>query len=529
MRSPWLLVPLSVLVACANAPRPPNPHAPAVRNAAPPTAVPGPPSLSYVETFDTLATLVETHHVFAEGRRAFWETHKADLRRELAAADTREAALAALRHVQHALGDRHCNLRPPTDANPHYLALGLEVHAARVSGHPVVRVSAVKDPALASRIAVGDTLLAIDGVATETWLAEHPFETNALNPVAALQETAEAAVRVLAPWTRVRENDTRTLRFARGGTTTDEALVFRRPYRYEQRAGRLEVDDGPDMAKIGCTQTDPVPYAGYALDVVGNDVCVYRPRAAAAKKPPIVRFLSFNYDLDHGDEDAALRAIRVDHDLLARALAKDERVVLDLHENHGGFNPFLFVSWFARAPWGHEVVHVRVSDAFSEEEVRRFLWGDDALVARYAAAKAAHETEMTYPFLCKAASCDRVGPRPSELVTNRPVAVITGSECTSSCDAFSSMWSAFRLGPIVGKQPMHGFTSVRHAVPVVAPDRRDLGRFSIALSWEGFAGKPSLEGAPISLDWEAPETFETRTTWLDDAVTEATRRLATAK
>lgn len=59
--------------------------------------------------------------------------------------------------------------------------------------------------------------------------------------------------------------------------------------------------------------------------------------------------------------------------------------------------------------------------------------------------------------------------------------------------------------------------------------RRDLGRFSIALSWEGFAGKPPLEGAPISLDWEAPETFETRKTWLDDAVTEATRRLATTK
>lgn len=521
MRSLCLLFPLSLLAACANAPP--------VRNATTAVAAPAAPSPSYARTFDDLATLIETHHVFAAGRRVVWDTHKAALRRELAAADTREAALAALRHIQHALGDRHCGLHPPTDANPYSLALGLEVHAAQVSGHPVVRVSAVKDPALASRIAVGDTLLAIDGVATETWLAEPPFETNALNPVAALQETAEAAVHVVVPWTTVRENDTRTIRFAHDGTTTDAALVFRRPHRYEQREGRLEIDDAPDIAKIGCTQTEPVPYAGYALELVGNHVCVYRPTAAAAKRPPIVRFLSFNYDFQSGDEDAALRAIRVDHDLLARSLAKDDGVVLDLHENQGGFSPFIFMSWFARAPWGHELVHVRVSSAFSEEVVRRFLWGDDALVARYVAAQNARESELTYPFLCKSASCDRVGPRPSELVTTRPVAVITGSQCTSSCDAFSSMWGSFGLGPIVGKQPMHGFTSVRHTVPVVAPDGRDLGRFTIALSWEGFAGKPPLEGAPIALDWEAPETFETRKSWLDDAVNEATRRLATRK
>jgi hypothetical protein len=500
---------------------------PAERNASPVAAS----APSYAETFDTLARWVEEHHVFAEGRRAFWDAHKGELRRELADAHTREAALAALPHVQHALGDRHCNLRPPTDANPHYLALGVEVHASRDSGRPVVRVSGVKDPALGDRVAVGDLITAIDGVPTEAWVDQHPFETNALNPVVALQETAEAAVGVLVPWTTLRENAVRTLRLARGGKTSEEKLVFRRPHRFEIREGQLDIDDGPEMAKITCTQADRAPYAGYELDVVGNNLCVYRAKATATQ-PPIVRFLSFNYDLDHGSDDAALRAIRVDHDLLVRALAKDARVILDIHENHGGMNPFLFVSWFARAPWGHELVRVHVSDAFSEDDVRTFLWGDDALVAKYAEAKAAKRSEMTYPFLCKAASCDRVGPRPSELVMTKPgamTALVTGSSCTSSCDAISAMWSSFALGPIVGKQPMHGFTSVRHAVAVLGPDQRDMGRFSIALSSEGFAGKPPLEGRPIRLDWEAPEAFETRDSWLDDAVREATRRLGGAR
>jgi len=73
---------------------------------------------------------------------------------------------------------------------------------------------------------------------------------------------------------------------------------------------------------------------------------------------------------------------------------------------------------------------------------------------------------------------------------------------------------------------MHGFTTVRYAFPVTAPDHRDMGKFRIALSWEGFAGKPSLEGRPIHLDWEAKDTFETRETWIDLAIDEAAKLLS---
>jgi hypothetical protein len=45
-------------------------------------------------------------------------------------------------------------------------------------------------------------------------------------------------------------------------------------------------------------------------------------------------------------------------------------------------------------------------------------------------------------------------------------------------------------------------------------------------SWEGFAGQPPLEGRPIALDWEAPETFETHTSWIDDAIDRAAKLLA---
>lgn len=509
------------VAACGGSQSNPTCPSPAPEPSAP--AAVAEPSTSYAAVFDLVAREVEAHHVFALDRRAFWDAHKDELRRATANAKTREAALVALRHTQASLGDAHCWLRPPTDARPVDLKLGLDVHAALVDGKPVVRVSKVKDPALEEAISVGDVVVAVDGVAMNAWLEAHPFESNDLNPVTRLQDTAEAAFVQTPPWSLVKENDTRVVSFSRGDRAFDKTLVFRQPHRYEKKDATVDLDDSPEMGKVGCSKRTPEPYAGYTLDRIGANVCVYRAKVAG--KPPIVRFVSFMYDLSDGP-DASLRAIKADHELLARSLVKDERVILDLHENRGGMNPFVFVSWFANKPWAHPTVHVRVAKAFSDDDARRFLWGDDDLVARYGALRSTGEPELTYPFLCKRPPCEGVGPRRAELVTTKPVAVITGPRCASSCDQFSALWSEFGLGPIVGKQPAHGFTSARHSFPIEAPDHRDMGRFSIALSWQGFAGRPSLEGRPIELGWEAPETFEARTSWLDDAVVQATKLLA---
>ena len=481
---------------------------------------------SYADVFTALVARIEKNHVFAPGRRAFWDAHKEELRREMVAATTREAGLVALRHLQLALGDRHCNLSPPTDLQPHRLRLGVSLHVLSTPDGPRVRIAEVEDPKLRATVAVGDEVVSVDGVPIGAYIDAHPFESNALNPAAALDEIVASVVQQTFPWTTVKEGDARVLRLTRAGAGVDHALTFRRPFRYFERENKLDVDDAPDMAKVSCTQEKTPPYAGYDVAAIGANVCVYRPRGARTGKPVVVRYLSFHYASDGKDDDAVLRAIRADHDLLARALEKDARVVVDLRDNHGGNNPFIFVSWFAHGPWGHEQVHVKVSDDFDEESVRSFLWGDDALVASYKKALAEKAPELVYPFLCKKGTCAQEGPRPSELVTKKPVALVTGPDCTSSCDALAALWTHFHVGPVVGKQPMHGFTSVRHAYPVVAPDNRDMGRLRIALSWEAFTDQPTLEGRPLKLDWEAPDTFETRDTWVDAAIEHAGTLLA---
>lgn len=59
----------------------------------------------------------------------------------------------------------------------------------------------------------------------------------------------------------------------------------------------------------------------------------------------------------------------------------------------------------------------------------------------------------------------------------------------------------------------------------LSPNERRLRPRALAT----LAAHPPLEGHPIALDWEAHETFETRTSWVDDAVIQATKRLAAAK
>ena len=58
------------------------------------------------------------------------------------------------------------------------------------------------------------------------------------------------------------------------------------------------------------------------------------------------------------------------------------------------------------------------------------------------------------------------------------------------------------------------------------PASEDLGRFRVALSQSELREGVSVEGEPLSLDWEAPATFEANSIWVRQAVEEARRRLA---
>ncbi|MFO0553892.1 MAG: hypothetical protein U0271_36250 [Polyangiaceae bacterium] len=506
-------------------------------SAAPASSVPNVPA-SYAALFADLVARIERHHVFADAAKSGWPARKAQLEKEFSRVHTREEALVALAHLENALGDRHCSLSPPTDLRQGRLGLGLALFAERVEGGAVrVRVSEVLDKDLATgstpTVAEGDEVVAVDGVPVATWLEAHPFESNSLNPTVVLFEQANAIVRARLPWSTIKKGDKRKLTLSRAGANHDVELAFVHPGKWED-AIDVDFDEAPAMSSIGCRNDQHTLYSDFELSAVGVNLCVYKPKKgdkAGKADTRLVRFLSFAYGINQASDDG-LRAAKADHDLLTRELAKAKAVVLDVHENHGGNNPFVFLSWFAKSAWDHQQIHLRVSPEFSEDDVRSFVFGDSAMTTRYLELAKRGEGEVSFPFLCMAdgkpvteGTCEGRGPRASELVSSAPVAIVTGPECTSSCDSIVADWSAFDLGPLVGQQPAHGFTTIRHSYALVDPDGRDLGRFRIALSWEAYPrNNQPLEGRPVELDWEAPSTFETRNTWVDASVREARRR-----
>jgi hypothetical protein len=517
------LLVLCLLPACAGAPPAPAPAPPAPSPPAASAPLPASPAAPrYAAAFEELLRRIERDHVFPPRyARDVGHAFRDDvplLRAEMERAEDRTAALIALRHVQNSLRDVHCHLDPPGDLPRRRLTLGVRLWSWGTAAAPEVRVVAITDPGAKPSIAVGDAVVSVDGAAVAAWVAAHPFETAALPPDRWLGETAKNIASVDLPWSAVHEGDARTLGVVHEGARREVTLHFRRHF---PEAAEPDLDHPPPMASVDCDASAPVDYGDYALAAIGVNVCIYQPKKPARPRVPVVRYPSFLY----GEEPAqSLRMVHADHEILTRALRDADGVVLDVSQNHGGNNPFIFAGWFSSGPWDHERVVTRVIPGLDAATVSEVMWGEEHVQGYLDAQKAGRPTVLTR-FLCAPGHCDGIAPAATERVTRAPVALITGPGCASSCDSLALTWATFHLGPVLGKQPMHAYTVNRLPLHVAGPASEDLGRFRVAVSQSEMREGVSIEGEPLRLDWEAKETFASRETWVREAVEEAKRRL----
>lgn len=486
-----------------------------------------PSPISYVDVFDDLVKRIESTHVFPPAFAKIlghsWSDDVPALREEMLRAYSREDALIALSHLQNSLHDMHCGLEAPDDVSQRQYSLGISHWSGGTVSAPDVRIEALRGAALEGRVRVGDRVVAVDGVPIARWFAENRFETNVLEPLSAVDEIASRIFVAHEPFTRVRKGTERKLRLLRDGRELDVTLVFDDAGAFRKRPPSL--DRPPPMAEVGCDAATPSPqYGEYELSATGVNVCIYKQKGAVRPKVPIVRWLSFMYS---GRSAAAgLRATKVDHDLLSRELAGAAGVILDLRENHGGNNPFVFLGWFAKKPLSHQVVRVKVVPGLDDAQLDDVFYGDSRNIDAFKGALAAGKPFVDTRFLCDAGACDDVAPRAAERVTDAPVALLTGSGCISSCDTFALNWKTFGLGLVAGEQPNHAYTVSRLPIRVKGPNNEALGEFKVAISSSYIPGSDSpIEGEPFALDWVAPHTFETRSVWTKLAVADLQRRL----
>ena len=469
---------------------------------------------TYLAVFDKVVARIEKQHDFAASYERLvghaWHQDLPQLREEMQRATTKDQAFVALAHLQNSLRDGHCFLDPPPGANVARLDLGIEMWGGGTLAAPDLRVTGVA-PGVGGDIRAGDAIVAVGGTPLAKWVAAHPFEAHSLAPADALDDVLSTVAFAIVPWQPVHAGESRTLTLSRAGKEHTVTLQFG----HHSMQPKPSIDHPPPLADVGC---EPIDYGDYAVSDVGINFCVYKPKVATRPRLAIVRYVSFLYSDPRGqDRDATLRMVKVDHELLAKSLVGVDRVILDLHENAGGNAPFMFLSWFTSGPLDYPRIVSKITE-LDEKTLRRVFDGWEA--AGYLAARDRHEPTYVTHFYCANEPCSHVALPAVDRVTRAPVAVITGPGCVSSCDTFSSEWAAFHLGPIVGKQPRHAYTTRR--LPI---ELEGLGTFRIAVSHNELRAGVPIEGEPIALDWEAPHTFDTRDSWVRDALVEAVKRL----
>jgi hypothetical protein len=482
---------------------------------------------NYGQLFDSLAATIAKQNVFPRGyvREVGhpWSSDAALLRAEFDHARTRTEALVALAHLEHSLRDAHCELDPPRDLQQRALTLGVSLWVGGSVAAPDVRVARVtSDAARAASIQVGDSVVRVDGAPVADWLRAHPFESSHLAADRALLDATAAIVRATLPWSTATPGTARTLTIQHGGEAArDVRLDF---------AADSEPDDGPDfdrpvpMASVQCEYGRPIDYGNYRVAKVATNACVYVP--TEGPRIPIVRFLSFSYGIEAA---RSLRMARADHDLIAEALVGAEGVVLDMHANTGGNNPYVFLRWFAAGPWDHPTVVMKTISGLDDGQLAALVFDHAEEARRFREAAARGAPTVQFPFSCLAGPCKGDVPAPGDRVTTAPVALVVGPDCMSSCDVFAMTWARFHLGPILGRQPARAVTYGRLPIHVASVSGDDLGTLRIAVSSTEFSPGEAVEGEPLALDAESPVGFDSRDTWVRDAVREARRRLASER
>ena len=485
-----------------------------------------------IAIFDGIVEQVHAHHQFADAAfarryrltehpglaRERWDADLPRFRTLFEDATTQEALVVALEQLNESLLDGHCHFSPQRLPPARLLPLSFRPRLDGTYGRFIVRSSR------AEGVEAGDELVSFDGVEASELLAHEAFRTAATNG----RRRAEFIATALAQGLITTPSAQMSVHVAlmRAGQIIERDLAFESASR---EVSYPSTDD--PMPAPQCPAGDLDYGHGYALFSTGRKFCFYTSSEAAFRDLPVVRYFSFMY----ADQDA-MGVIAADRDHLDQALSRLHTsvplrgIVLDVRENRGGVNPYLFQDFFTARPYPHHIIEVpltaalapsRLADLFSTEQAAEYQ-------SRLRALTPDALPTWRFPFIgaADALHTPHIPVRTLEVVrASTPVALLTGSMCASSCDTLVSWFAREHLGPVIGEEPALAFTTLRLPVEVLADGWGPLGTFHLAFSREtvGFDG-PTVEGRayPIQV---FEETEENHTTYATRLIEEASQAL----
>lgn len=463
-----------------------------------------------VALFETLVRMVRRYHLFAPqteqnlGKR--WDDDLPRLRAEFAAAKTPEALTVAAWHFGNSLHDVHCRFHPKDRGDR--LRLGFRVGVEKQGTGFQFYVERVSDEGLKKALTPGDLVVRVDGVPASKLLEEYELSSN-------MNSFDNIALEIAAFLTSRRTSNT----LVRPGTTSSWVVQPRGggatktfTAQWKKSSPAEDGDFAIDYENKDCVNADPKDYGPYQIAARGYRVCIYTSTAPTYRDYPIVRHVSFRYDeFPHGP--------LADYDLIQSLLAraKPKGVLLDVQDNGGGMNPNVFLEWWTDKPYTDTSTRMLLDDELLRDETGEAHISslNDAVRTWYARElqqrAPGQRISSPRPFMCKPNTCDwenRYTPR--HRVTLAPVALLLGPGCASSCDALAWHFEKTRIGPLVGRVPMAGFTTHRARFDVVSHQGQPaLGRIDFAISYDTPPGRTeSIEGTYVHLDVPIARTFE---------------------
>jgi len=476
--------------------------------------------------FTSLVETIREVHVFnapPHGPSAEWEALLPGLEAEFKAADDLVALNIALRHLGNSLRNPHCSFTPggplkglPSDR----LTPGFRLKQEMVGGVPRLYLDSVDDESLG--VMPGDVLVAVDGVADP--IATYSLESS--------QNFMFGVARYVAQYLSSPKTDRSTFRLEQptqwtferrdGGEQFDVETVWTEPKSpprpHEFTAFEYE---GDVCGTLSARDYGP----GYRRTAAGLNYCLYVSDHPDFQAFPVVRHFSFLY-LPTGYTTDVYHAIRAEWYSLSShlaALEAVEGVVLDLRDNNGGYSPNLFLSWWATKPWDTGYAHKRARDVLLKEPFLSTAFRRSFQLDAYREQLKTADTDSDFlpPTVWDPPPDGGMTRRPERRVIERPVALLVGPGCLSSCDFFSLVWSRNEMGPIVGERTAAGYTAWRANLPVRVGNM-DLGTLSVALQYESMGDDhASVEAIPIPLTVPIDRTFDNAETYDAEVVAAA--------
>ena len=491
---------------------------------APGDAFPG--EAARLALFASLVDVIREHHVFNEPPHtpdSDWETSLPSIEAEFRDAEDLVSLHIALRHLANSLRNPHSYFSAGAairDLPSMTLTPGFRLKAEVIEGSPRLYLGSIEDGSLG--VAPGDVLIAVDGV-------ENPVDTYSLE---SHQNYSYGIARGVARHlSSARTSQSRfrlgeTTRWTFGPRSGGEPVEIETRWKERERKRRPSDFSALEYEGDACGTLSARNYGpGYRRTAVGLNYCLYVSDHPDFEAFPVVRHFSFMY-IPPGyttDEYHTMRAEWYGLSAHLTALEYVEGIVLDLQDNTGGFSPNLFLSWWATKSWETGYGHTRASSALLEEPLASAAFRRSSQLESYRSQLSA--TPPDADFLAPQPWDPTPGGSairtPDRRVIDRPVALLVGPDCMSSCDTLSLIWSRNDMGPLVGERTAAAYTTVRLRLPVKVGGL-ELGTLPLAISYETMGEDPaSIEAVPVPLTVSIPHTFDNTESYSADLVSAA--------